>query len=477
MYPPLRRLVGLAILALLPAQVSMAQTPPGQGLQISPTFTEFDLDGRRFTASVNISNHQREAQQVTMRVTGLGHDLIGSPTLIEPSVMTKAIDLSVKRFELLPDQDRVVQVSGEIPPGHRGVYAAVVARYEPLQGANEDNGQLKFKSEVAASLLLRGPRPWVQTVEVVDVSIAPGPKKGPFEVYAAVRNTGNVHVRPSGEITIFKDGKRIDRVLLPGKIVIPGFARRLIGTWNPKGQLTGRYTLEAKIRDPRATGVGEVTFSGGQLDVLSGEITSVFAQDGRVIVDFRNTGTLPIDGYVQFTASREDEDVAAEELETGKVAAGKAGSVTWEPDLQPGLYVIKAQLLADDVLIDQDVTGLEVKGAGENGDGFPFWALGAGVGLLMLLAVIFLLLSRRKHASRVAVESDAEPSSESRPVRESDVAAAQAAASAAAAAATQAAEAAQQAAAALAASQRAAEGDVAERRDRSGDHASGPDRD
>ena len=455
----------------------MAQTPPGQGVQISPTFTEFDLDGRSFTASVNISNHQREAQQVTMRVTGLGHDLIGSPTLIEPSVMTKAIDLSVKRFELLPDQDRVVQVSGEIPPGHRGVYAAVVARYEPLQGANEDDGQLKFKSEVAASLLLRGPRPWVQTVEVVDVNVAPGPKKGPFEVYAAVRNTGNVHVRPSGEITIFKDGKRIDRVLLPGKIVIPGFARRLIGTWNPKGQLTGRYTLEAKIRDPQATGVGEVAFSGGQLDVLNGEITSVFAQDGRVIVDFRNTGTLPIDGFVQFTASREDEDAASEELETGRVAAGKAESVTWEPDLQPGLYVIKAQLLADDVLIDQDVTGLEVKGAGKDGNGFPFVALGVGAGILMLLALIFLLLSRRRRASREALESDAGPSLESRPVRESDVAAAQAAASAAAAAATQAAEAAQQAAAALAASQREVERDVARSRDRSENEGSDPDQD
>lgn len=450
-------LVLWSVAAGLPAA---AQAPGELGVRIAPALTEFDLSQRNFSSSATITNFESEPRRIRLRVTGLGHDLDGSLLLIEPSIMRESIELSARGFTLEPDESRRVELTGVIPKGHRAVYAALVALYEPVDADEEDGegSRVNVETQVAATYLLRGPRPWRQQVEVVDVGILPGPPEGPFEVYAAVRNTGNVHVRPSGRIRIFKDGEPVGRVLLTGERVIPAFARRVSGRWHPKGRLTGRYTLEATIKNPDATGVGEVDFSDGQIRTVTGDIVGMVAQDGQVTVSYRNTGTVPLTPEIELAATHEDVEKAAESLKGAEVPAGGSGTLRWRPDVDAGLYVITAQLSSDGEVLDQEVTGLEVASP----DVRP-WII-AAVGVLLLVAlVLFALRYRRRHPRearetretnpqrwrrRGVAESAPDPVADSRP---DDGDAAVEAARAAADAALLAARAAQDAAAALAA--------------------------
>lgn len=80
-------------------------------------------------------------------------------------------------------------------------------------------------------------------------------EKGPVDFLTRIKNTGNVHEKPTGTITI-KDmfGRSVDVVKLDEHFVIPGAVRRLHNTW-PTGKkqpfLFGHYTaqLDAKYAD------------------------------------------------------------------------------------------------------------------------------------------------------------------------------------------------------------------------------------
>lgn len=438
-----------AVAAILPA----AAQEPGLGVRISPAIIEFDLNQRNFSSDATITNLESEPRRIELRVTGLGHDLDGSPLLIEPSIMRESIELSAREFILQPDESRRVEVTGAIPRGHRGVYAALVALYGEVdeEEEEEEGSRVNVETQVAATYLLRGPRPWTQQVEVVDVGILPGPADGPFDVYAAVRNSGNVHVTPSGRVRILKDGEPVATVLLTGERVIPAFARRVMGRWEPQGELTGRYTLEATIENPDATGVGEVDFSDGTIHRVTGEIVGVVAQGGEITVSYRNTGTVPLIPEIRFSATKEDVEEGSESLEGSELPPGASGSIGWRPDVDPGLYVITAQLTAEGEVLDQQVTGLEVAGRD-----MRTLVIGGIAAVLLALLVVATVVYRRRHPRERARPTrrrvTKEPAIEPEGASDADAGlAAVEAARAAADAALQAARAAQDAAAALSA--------------------------
>lgn len=70
---------------------------------------------------------------------------------------------------------------------------------------------------------------------------------GPIDLMTRVKNTGSVHEKPVGTITIKNMfGFTVAKIPLDEHYVIPGAIRRLHNTWAPKGPipLIGRYTAE-----------------------------------------------------------------------------------------------------------------------------------------------------------------------------------------------------------------------------------------
>lgn len=375
------RLTGFTLaLWLLGAAAGGAQTAgTGVGVEITPNKFEYDLAGKQVSVKILVVNHEDSARRIRLSVAGLGHDLDGAPQFLEPAAASGALRLSVRGVTLPAGGRREVILSGAIPRDAVSLYAAVVAEFTRLEQARAST--VEVRSRVASLFLLRGPRPWRETVEVVGVGILPGAAGRPLRVYAAVKDTGNVHVRPTGRVRILKDGILIDTVRLSRETILPGFARRLTGLWTPPAGLTGHLTLEALIENPTARGIGVVDLTGGSAAQPAAKIGSLRARDeGGPLVSLvvTNTGDVPIAPAVTLFASGGEVERARQILVQPTMAPGQSREVEWRPTLADGVYLVTAQVSLGDLLLDQDVTGLEVGGAAP------------GRTLLIILAVVLL---------------------------------------------------------------------------------------
>lgn len=389
-------LVALVLLLALSAGASQAQSEQLVGVGVSPPRVEVDLDSRSFEIPLRLQNHEETPREIVVSVTGLGHTLDGLPLYLEPALATEQIELSETEFTLAGGQSRDVVASGSIPEDEQSLYAAVVALFS--EPGLEEGGQITARSRVASLLLLRAPRPWVETVKVVDVSILPpADKDSPLSVFAAAENTGSVHVKPTGRVRIVKDGKTLDLVDLPAQNIIPEYARRLLGEWEPPRKLTGRVKLVATTQNPAARGIGYVDFTPqGELAVPGMKIANLVARDDRgPLVEFvlTNSGTIPFSPTLSFDVSRDKQSVQDHVIEQSRMEPGDSEVIQWRPDaLEDGVYLITVDAHFREQLLDQAATGLKLEDKG-----IPLWILMIGGGVLLLVLIaLFLFFKKRK---------------------------------------------------------------------------------
>lgn len=392
------RVVHLVLAALLAISSDAAGQPTdASGLEITPSRVEQDLAGREFSIPILIVNHEEEPQRVTLSVSGLGHDLDGNPQFLEPAIATEVIDLSLSEVVLAPEERADFTAEGAIPESARSLYATVVAQFESVD-APADAGLIESRTRVASLLLFRGPQPWRQTAEVVDVSLVPGERKrDPMTVFAAVEDTGNVHIRPTGRIRIVQGRRVLDVVQLTGQTILPGFARRLTGTWKPprRLKLEGRVDLHARIFDPDAEGSGFVEFTDGVVQRPGASITNLVARDEQgPLVEFilTNTGTIPLSPDISISISQDDQVEDSTEFAQAQMAPGAQEIVEWRPDVGTGVFLVNAEVSFEDQVLAKAATGLKIEDTG-----LPLWAIVVGaLFLLLLLLGLFLLLRKRK---------------------------------------------------------------------------------
>lgn len=248
--------------------VQAAQAPVA-GFQVVPPRFEQDLKGRSFSLEVSFRNNTSSIASPTFEITALGHDLDGLPLFPPATPAFGSLRLSSPSARLAPGEARRVTLTGSVPPGGPGLYAAVVASFPPSGGVGTG---VNITQRLASLVLLRSPKPWIESVEVETVSARPAGDDESVEFFAQLRNTGNVHVRPTGNVDIIFRGKVFDTIDLKPEVVIPAYARRLGGPWRVPAGFDGTVQLEAKIDGPGSpsTGKGTATFKSGKLVVPPG---------------------------------------------------------------------------------------------------------------------------------------------------------------------------------------------------------------
>lgn len=236
----------------------------GPTLQVTPPRIEQDLRTRSFSVEVSFRNNGSTPTSATFEVTGLGHDLDGEPQLPPPAPGPGTARLDATSARLAPGEVRRVTLRGTVPPGAGGVYAGVVATLAPTQASG--GGGVTITQRLASLVLLRGPKPWNEAVAVETVAARPTAAGRTVQIFAQVRNSGNVHVRPAGRADVIHRGKVLTTVELKPDVVIPGFARRIGGPWTVPAGLDGPVRLVVQIDEPSpASGSGEVVFENGRL--------------------------------------------------------------------------------------------------------------------------------------------------------------------------------------------------------------------
>lgn len=252
-----------------PDRLQAAAQAPVAGYQVTPPRIEQDLKGRTFTLQVSFRNNSASAASPTFEIAGLGHDLDGQPLLPASTPALSSLRLSATSARLAPGEAKLITIRGSLPDGQPGLYVGVVASFPPpaASGTGVDVTQ-----RLASLVLLRGPKPWNEAVAVETVSARPTGDDEIVEFFAQLRNTGNVHVRPTGKIDVIFRGKVFDTIDLKPEVVIPTYARRLGGPWRVPAGFDGTVQLEAKIAGPGSpsTGKGTATFKNGKLVVPSG---------------------------------------------------------------------------------------------------------------------------------------------------------------------------------------------------------------
>lgn len=407
----MRRLLPTVLLTALLVPVLPAHAQGGT-LVVTPAQQESDLPTRAFTRSISYRNDGSTPVDVNLTIKRLGHDLDGAPRYLESSAHEDAFALSRTTFTVRPDDTEKVRLTGSIPLGDQAIYLGVIATFFTKATTG---GAVAVRNQIASQFLLRGPKPWDKAAEVTDAGLLPGQGKT-VTVYADVKATGKVHIRPAASVDVMQNGKRVARVPVgrpPGQeslgppIIIPTFTRRLVGTWTPPAGLRGDVTLIVTTNDPRATGRRTVSLdsSGSAAPVV--RIDDLRAKDGAIIATLNNLGAQKVEDVALTIVVREDETVerARIVLPVAVLSPGVSAPLQWEPGLDDGEYAVIATAKLGERVLDERVVDLVI-GSRAGGPESPnstsdrSWALALLAAFLLALAMGVLFVAWRRRTTR-----------------------------------------------------------------------------
>ncbi|MCX6224757.1 MAG: hypothetical protein NTV01_08415 [Bacteroidia bacterium] len=228
---------------------SQAVFAAGASLGISPV--TFELTGRPGEVIENylkVFNPSGDTIGVKMEIediapTGEEGFVTVEPPDTETYSLARWIKTDPEEFELKPGEERQVKFTLTIPesaePG--GHYGTVLAATRAIIGSG--NTGAAIVQRIGALVLLIVPGEMQENLIVKDFSAPIFSEHGPINFSIKFENTGTVHVKPKGLITINNLlGRKSAVIPFPEKNVLPGGIRKIDTSWDKKWLWPGRYT-------------------------------------------------------------------------------------------------------------------------------------------------------------------------------------------------------------------------------------------
>ena len=255
-----------------------AQTSaPAQGIQVSPVLVDLNAEkNNTYNLKITVTN-VTEGPLVLKQVVNdfRAKDESGNPEIIlddkdiDATFSFKSWVKPAPNITLKSKESRVVSVEVSVPSsaesgGHYGV-----VRFSGTP-PGEENSNISIAASVGVLVLTRVNGTITESIRLKDFFIEKNGKRsgfnetGPITVVERLENNGNVHVKPSGTVTV-KDmlGKTVLSAPLnaEGRNVLPNSTRKLSQQLSKKW-LFGRYTarLEATYGYGNHPLVGTFTF-------------------------------------------------------------------------------------------------------------------------------------------------------------------------------------------------------------------------
>lgn len=262
-------------------------------ISISPPVFELSANpGEQITNSIRVSNLSDDAQTIFVdkrNFTALGEE--GAVDLTEDDTpYSLASWIAVDRDGVtIPAQesevfDFTISVPANAEPG--GHFGSIVFKTEPGELPEGEAGAA-VGQEVGALLLVRIAGDIDEQAGVASFDVAGGlHEKGPITFETRIENTGNVHVKPRGMITINNMfGREVATVPLDERNVLPDAIRKVDTVWDDSSLRFGRYTADLSM----------VYGADGSLVKAS---TSVFIVPYKLLLG--SAAVLGLAGYVTY---------------------------------------------------------------------------------------------------------------------------------------------------------------------------------
>lgn len=233
--------LGLAFYFLVFGQAS--------AISISPLIFELNANpGEVLQNTVRIYNDQDYSVGVRVEVQNFLATGESGQVLVEESVpgetanfsLADWVTVSPSEFELSPLESKIVTFTIIVPEGAEpgGHYASVLVG---ISGADVSSGGVGIAQKLGSLLLLNVSGDIKEELQIEEFS-APGYSEyGPVPITLRLRNTGSVHLKPRGFISIQNMfGKEVAKLDVPQSNVLPDSIRRISLSWGEKIQF-GRY--------------------------------------------------------------------------------------------------------------------------------------------------------------------------------------------------------------------------------------------
>jgi len=244
---------------LIPLSTARAQIA-GEGLTISPPLFELNLkEGETSKQTIKITNPTKnlmEVYPVVMNFKASGES--GEPAFYpatseeEKFSLAKWITFNQTKIALTPEQvvefNYKINVPTDAEPG--GHYGVVFFATEPPQ-LEKDISQVAIASMVGSLILGKTPGEIIEKGVLEEFIAGRFYFKKPIKFTTRIKNTGNIHFKPQGEITIKNwRGKIVDKVAVNSAKgnVLPDSTRKFEESWMPQKWYTiGRFKADLKL--------------------------------------------------------------------------------------------------------------------------------------------------------------------------------------------------------------------------------------
>lgn len=227
-----------------------AQSNTNLTLSISPPVFELSANpGESIKHSIRVTNLSETAQTIFVdkrNFTALGED--GAVGLTEESTsfsLASWIMVDKTQAVIQPKKSEVFEFTVATPvnaePG--GHFGSLVFKTE-AKALQPGQSGAAVGQEISALLLVKIAGDIKEQAEIATFKTQRGfYEKGPVAFETRVKNTGSVHLKPRGTITVQNMfGKEVAKIPVDEKNVLPGAIRRIETSWPASGFQLGRYT-------------------------------------------------------------------------------------------------------------------------------------------------------------------------------------------------------------------------------------------
>jgi hypothetical protein len=251
--------VVLFAMALLPLRT--------EALSVTPAIRELTLTpGESKTAAVELNNDSADSITLTAEVVNFtAKGETGEPQYLNTPATGVATWMKVdpEKIVLTPGQKAEVAVTFTTPANAStgGHYAGVLFNFGQT-GDNAQPGQVSILSKIGVPFLVTVKGSYVQKGEIATFSTdKESYTASPVAFTLRYKNTGEVHLKPAGTITIsnmFGKVVKTIKVNQDGGAVLPGSVRKFaVDNWDEVGNSIGQYkatiTLTSGTVETQAT--------------------------------------------------------------------------------------------------------------------------------------------------------------------------------------------------------------------------------
>lgn len=252
-----------ALIVVKPVSAQSATPTPKQGLQISPTLIQMNAaKGNSYTVSVKVTNVTVQTQTYYTSVDDFtSKDESGTPNILLDSSLPDTASIrtwvsTLSQFTLASEQAKTLTVQVNVPGNAEsgGHYGALI--FSGTAPTPQSAG-LALSASAGALFLIKVDGAINEQATLASFYAAPSSgdnqsiffEKAPITFVTRVKNSGNVHLQPSGQILVHDMFGNLTATIPVNDQkanVLPNSIRRFDVTMN-SGWLFGHYTADLAL--------------------------------------------------------------------------------------------------------------------------------------------------------------------------------------------------------------------------------------